>query len=41
MPHGEREIIDAVNTAKAYGVQHVVIVGGYRAHKASDLLKKA
>lgn len=37
---GEREIMDAVNTAKVSGVQKIVIVGGYHAHKIVDFLKK-
>jgi len=36
----EKEIIDAVSTAKNNGVKHVVLVGGYHAHKAGDFLKK-
>lgn len=37
---GEKEMIDAVTTAKENGVQHVVIVGGYEAHKIIPFLKK-
>ncbi|KQC28567.1 amidohydrolase family protein [Flagellimonas eckloniae] len=37
---GEREIMDAVNTAKVSGIQKIVIVGGYHAHKVVDFLKK-
>ncbi|MEO9513794.1 MAG: amidohydrolase family protein [Flavobacteriaceae bacterium] len=36
----EREIMDAVNMAKMTGVQKIVIVGGYHAHKVVDFLKK-
>lgn len=36
----EREIIDAVNTVKKAGVQHVVLVGGYHAPRVADFLKK-
>ncbi|MET1259943.1 amidohydrolase family protein [Flagellimonas sp. DF-77] len=38
--HAEREIIDAVTAAKNAGVGHMVIVGGYHAHKVTDFLKK-
>lgn len=37
---GEREIIDAVTTAKNGGAKHVVLVGGYHAYKITDFLKK-
>ncbi len=37
---GEREIIDAVTAAKANGVRHVVLVGGYAAHAITDFLKE-
>lgn len=37
---GEQEMMDAVTTAKAMGVQHIVIVGGSRAHKIADFLKE-
>jgi hypothetical protein len=37
---GEREIIDAVNTAKKAGAKEVVLVGGYHAHKITDFLKE-
>ncbi|MFT5678405.1 MAG: imidazolonepropionase-like amidohydrolase [Patiriisocius sp.] len=37
---GEKEIIDAVTTAKESGIQSIVIVGGYEAHKITDFLKK-
>ncbi|NKI32837.1 amidohydrolase family protein [Croceivirga thetidis] len=36
----EREIIDAISTAKGAGVKHVVIVGGYESHKITDFLKQ-
>ena len=36
----EKEIIDAVSTAKKNGVLHVVLVGGYHAHKVIDFLKE-
>jgi imidazolonepropionase-like amidohydrolase len=36
----EKQIIDAVQLAKEKGIKKVVIVGGYEAHKASDLLQK-
>ena len=38
--HGAREITDAVSTAKEFGVEDVVLVGGYRAQQVADLLKK-
>ena len=37
---GEQEITDAVNFAKSMGINQIVIVGGYHAHKVTDLLKK-
>lgn len=37
---GEKEIIDAVTTAKAGGAKQVVLVGGYHAYKVTDFLKK-
>jgi len=37
---GEREIIDAVTTAKNGGANQVVLVGGYQAYKITDFLKK-
>lgn len=37
---GEKEIIDAVTTAKANGITHVVIVGGYESHKIIPFLKQ-
>jgi imidazolonepropionase-like amidohydrolase len=36
----EKQIIDAVQLAKEKGIKKVVIVGGYEAHKAADLLQK-
>ncbi|MGB5274641.1 MAG: amidohydrolase family protein [Flavobacteriaceae bacterium] len=36
----EKEIIDAVTTANAGGAQHLVLVGGYHAHKVTDFLKE-
>lgn len=36
----EKQIIDAVQFAKDYGVQKMVIVGGYEAYKIADLLLK-
>lgn len=38
--NGEKEMTDAVNMAKEMGVEHVVIVGGYRANKIADFLKE-
>ncbi|PKA83783.1 imidazolonepropionase-like amidohydrolase [Ulvibacter sp. MAR_2010_11] len=38
--HGEKEMIDAVTTAKESGIQHVVIVGGYQANKIIPFLKQ-
>lgn len=35
----EKEIIDAVTTAKEAGVSSVVIIGGYEAHKITGFLK--
>lgn len=37
---GEREIMDAVNTAKVSGAQEIIIVGGYHANRVADFLKK-
>ncbi|MFD2101055.1 amidohydrolase family protein [Flagellimonas iocasae] len=37
---GEKEMIDAVTLAENAGIQHTVIVGGYRAHKIADFLKE-
>lgn len=36
----EKEIIDAITTAKHAGVQQVVLVGGYQANTITDFLKK-
>ncbi|WP_445385453.1 amidohydrolase family protein [Robiginitalea sp. IMCC44478] len=36
---GEREIIDGISAMKTAGVQKVVLVGGYQAHKITDFLK--
>ncbi|APY00808.1 amidohydrolase family protein [Lacinutrix venerupis] len=36
----ERGITDAINFAKANNIKHVVIVGGYEAHKVTSLLKE-
>lgn len=38
--NGEKEIIDAVTVAKESGVQDVVIVGGYEAHKIIPFLRQ-
>ncbi|NNC35114.1 MAG: amidohydrolase family protein [Croceitalea sp.] len=38
--NGEKEIIDGVTTAKNAGAKHVVLVGGYHAHKITDFLKQ-
>lgn len=37
---GEKQIIDAINITKNSGVKNVVLVGGYDAHKVTDMLKK-
>jgi len=37
---GEKEIIDAVTTAKESGIKEIVIVGGYEAHKIIPFLKE-
>jgi len=37
---GERGITDAINFTKANTVKHLVIVGGYEAHKVSNLLSQ-
>lgn len=37
---GQREIIDAISTLKKKGAKHIVLVGGYQAHKITDFLKK-
>jgi imidazolonepropionase-like amidohydrolase len=36
----EKQIIDAVQLAKANGIKKMVIVGGYEAHKTADLLQQ-
>jgi imidazolonepropionase-like amidohydrolase len=36
----EKQIIDAIQTAKSNGISKIVIVGGYDAYKTSDLLQK-
>jgi len=36
----EKQIIDAIELSKEYGVKKIVIVGGFEAYKASDLLVK-
>jgi imidazolonepropionase-like amidohydrolase len=38
--NGEKEIMDAITIAKKIGVTHIVLVGGYRAHKVVDFLKQ-
>ncbi len=38
--NGEKEMTDAVTLAEKVGIQHIVIVGGYSAHKITDFLKK-
>lgn len=37
---GEKEILDAISAVKAIRIQHVVLVGGYDAHKITDFLKE-
>lgn len=37
---GEKEIIDAVVSAKESGIQHMVIVGGYQSYKIIPFLKQ-
>ena len=37
---GEKEIIDAVTTAKENGIENLVLVGGYEAHKIIPFLKQ-
>ncbi len=37
---GEKEIVDAVTMTKNSGVESVVLVGGYHAHKVADFLKE-
>jgi imidazolonepropionase-like amidohydrolase len=36
----EKQIIDAVQSAKGNGIQKIVIVGGFEAYKTADLLQK-
>ena len=36
----EKAIIDAVNFTKSFGLDNVVIVGGYETHKVADMLKE-
>ena len=36
----EKQIIDAVQLAKRFGIKKIVIVGGYDAYKTADLLKE-
>ena len=36
----EKEIIDAITTAKENGIKDIVLVGGYHAYKVTDFLKK-
>lgn len=38
--NGEKEIIDAISRLHGAGVQKMVLVGGYEAHKTADLLKQ-
>ena len=38
--NGEKEIIDAITTAKSNGAKEVVLVGGYHAYKITDFLKE-
>ncbi|GGW31181.1 amidohydrolase family protein [Arenibacter certesii] len=37
---GEKEILDAITAVKNLGVKHIVLVGGYEAHKITDFLKQ-
>lgn len=37
---GEKEIIDAITTAKTNGVKDIVLVGGYHAYKITGFLKE-
>ncbi len=37
---GEKEIMDAITNTKNLGVQEIVLVGGYNAHKISEFLKQ-
>ena len=38
--NGEKEILDAIELKKELGIQHMVLVGGYGAHKIAGDLKK-
>ncbi|MEE9364895.1 MAG: amidohydrolase family protein [Cellulophaga sp.] len=38
--NGEREIIDAISTAKEANIANIVLVGAYEAHKITDFLKE-
>ncbi len=38
--HGQKEIMDAISSAKTAGVKHIVLVGGYHAHKITAFLKE-
>lgn len=38
--NGEKEMIDAVTTAKENGVKSIVLIGGYEAHKIIPFLKQ-
>lgn len=37
---GEKEIIDAITTAKTAGIKNVVLVGGHQAYKITEFLKE-
>ena len=37
---GEREIMDGITMAKNSGAKHIVLVGGYFAHRITDFLKQ-
>ncbi len=36
----EKQIVDAITSLKAAGIQKLVLVGGYHAHRITDFLKK-
>lgn len=38
--NGAQEITDAINFAKSLGIEHVIIVGGYKVWEVLDVLKK-
>lgn len=38
--NGEKEIIDAITTAKESGIKEIVLIGGYEAYKIIPFLKK-